>query len=155
MLRPLEPADAIPLIELTGETGFFKPLELVALGEVFDDYFRDNRDYGHLALVEADGDRVLGFVYFAPVPMTEGTWSLYWIVVAKDQQGRGLGRRLLEAVENEVRERDGRLLLIETSALPKYESTREFYRRRGYLTAAEIPDYYAEGDGLVIYSKRV
>mgnify|MGYP002077999424 CR=1 FL=1 len=155
MLRPLEPADSEPLVELTAATDFFKPHELVALGEVFDDYFEDEFDHGHRAFVEMEGERPLGFVYFAPVPMTEGTWSLYWIVVAKDQQGRGLGRRLLEFVEEDVRRRGGRLLLIDTSSIEKYVPTREFYRKRGYAVAAHIPDFYADGDGLVVFGKRL
>ena len=155
MLRPIVPTDTIPLVELARGTDFFKPLELVALREVFDDYFDEECDNGHCSFVEIEGERPVGFVYFAEVPMTEGTWSLYWIAVAKDQQGRGLGRRLLEFVENEVRDASGRLLLIDTSSIDKYEPTREFYRKRGYAIASHIPDYYADGDGLVVFCKRI
>lgn len=155
MLRSIVPSDTNSLVELTAETEFFKPLELVALREVFDDYHKENASLGHLAYVWVEGERPLGFVYFAEVPMTEGTWSLYWIVVAKDQQGRGLGRQLLEAVEADIREHEGRLLLIETSSQDRYEPTRGFYKKRGYAVAAHIPDYYADGDGLVMYSKRL
>lgn len=155
MLRPIVPADTKRLIELTAATGFFKPAELVALREVLDDFHRENREFGHRAFVWMEGERPLGYVYHAPVPMTEGTWSLYWIAVAADQQGRGLGRQLLESVEADVREHDGRMLLIETSSTPRYEPTREFYKKRGYAVAAHIPDYYADGDGLVVFSKRL
>ncbi len=155
MLRPIEPTDADPLIELTSGTGFFKPHELDALGEVFDDYFKENREYGHRSFVEEDAGRPQGFVYYAPVPMTDGTWSLYWIAVGKEQQGRGCGKRMLEFVERDVREHDGRLLLIETSSMPKYEPTREFYRRRGYGVAARVADYYSDGDDLIMFSRRL
>src|SRR6266540_4760736 len=148
MLRLIVPADTIPLIELTAATEYFKPLELVALREVFEDYFKEEFSFGHRCYVETEGDQPLGYVYFAPVPMTEGTWCVYWIAVAKDQQSRGLGTRLIAHVEAEARERNGRLLLIETSSLTRYESTREFYRKRGYSVTSHIPDYYADGDGL-------
>lgn len=155
MLRPIMPSDTIPLIELSRGTEFFKPAEVVALREVFDDYYKENRALGHRSFVWLEGERPLGFVYHAPVPMTEGTWSLYWIAVARDQQGRGLGRQLLEFVEGDVREHAGRLLLVDTSSIERYEPTREFYKKRGYSIAAHIPDYYADGDGLVVYSKRL
>jgi len=155
MLRPIVPSDTVPLVHLTADTDFFKTSEIVALREVFDDYYRENRALGHRSFVLMEGEQPLGFVYFAPVPMTEGTWSLYWIAVAKDQQGRGLGRQLLDFVENEVRDHDGRLLLIETSSTERYEPTRAFYKKRGYSIAAHIPDYYADGDGLVIFSRRL
>jgi GNAT superfamily N-acetyltransferase len=155
MLRPIIPSDTIPLIELTAGTDFFKPAELVALREVFEDYYKDNRALGHRSYVWMEGERPLGFVYHAPVPMTEGTWSLYWIAVARDQQGLGLGKQLLDFVERDVSGRGARLLLIETSSMPRYEPTREFYRKRGYSIAAHIPDYYADGDGLVVFNKRL
>jgi ribosomal protein S18 acetylase RimI-like enzyme len=54
-----------------------------------------------------------------------------------------------------VRGRDGRLLLIETSSTAAYHPTRQFYLKNGYTIVAEIPDFYADGDGKVIYSKRM
>jgi ribosomal protein S18 acetylase RimI-like enzyme len=155
MLRPIVPSDTIPLVELTAGTEYFKPLELVALREVFEDYYRENRALGHRSYVWTENDKPLGFVYYAPVPMTEGTWYLYWIAVSKDHQGHGLGKQLLQYVEKDVRDRDGRLLLIETSSLPKYEPTRAFYSKRGFDVVAQIPDFYAEGDGLVVFRKRL
>jgi ribosomal protein S18 acetylase RimI-like enzyme len=155
MLRPIQPSDTNPLVELAAGTDYFKPMEIAALREVFEDYFDMEQANGHLAYAEMEGAQALGFVYFAPVPMTEGTWSLYWIAVAKDLQNRGLGTNLLHFVEAEVRKRNGRLLLIDTSSIDKYESTRAFYSKRGYTVASHIPDYYAEGDGLVVYGKRL
>jgi len=155
MLRPIEPSDSNPLVELAAGTGYFKPLEIAALREVFEDYFDEEHSNGHFAYAEMEGSRPLGFVYFAPVPMTEGTWSLYWIAVSKDLQNRGLGTNLMQFVESEVRKRNGRLLLIDTSGIDKYEPTRAFYLRRGYAVASHIPDYYADGDGLVVFCKRL
>jgi len=155
MLRLIMPADTIPLIDLTAATDYFKPLEITALREVFEDYFKEEINFGHRCYGEFEGDRPLGYVYYAPVPMTEGTWCVYWIAVAKDQQGKGLGTRLINFVEKEARDHNGRLLLLETSSLTRYDSTREFYKKRGYSVASHIPDYYADGDGLVVFCKRL
>jgi ribosomal protein S18 acetylase RimI-like enzyme len=46
-------------------------------------------------------------------------------------------------------------LLIETSSLPHYESTRRFYFKYGYTVVAQVPDYYADGDGLTVFAKRI
>lgn len=91
----------------------------------------------------------------APAERTDRSWYLYWIAVGTDQQGRGLGGRLLEFVEDDVRQLSGRLLLIETSSTPHYEPTRRFYRKYDYTLAATIPDYYADGDGMAVFSKRI
>jgi ribosomal protein S18 acetylase RimI-like enzyme len=155
MLRPADPADSPALVAIAAGTGVFKPHELVALQEVLDDYHAANREYGHQAHVWVEGGRPAGFVYLAPTAMTDRTWELWWIAVDVALHGRGLGTKLLLAVEDAVRAAGGRLLLIETSSTPAYDPTRRFYRKHGYAEAAYIPDFYADGDGKVIFSKRV
>lgn len=155
MIRPIAPTDTDGLVELTAGTGFFKPMEVDTLREVLDDYHAGNADLGHRAFVSDEGGRLLGYVYHAPAAMTDRTWYIYWIAVAADHQGQGLGGRLLAHAEDDVRNLGGRLLLIETSSTSHYEPTRRFYLKHGYALAATVEDYYADGDGQVIFSKRL
>jgi ribosomal protein S18 acetylase RimI-like enzyme len=153
MIRPTEPEDTPRLLEIARGTGVFKPAEIVALEEVLDDYHASNRDAGHRA-VTLEGGGTLGFAYYAPASMTDRTWYLWWIAVAKTTQARGLGSELLRAAEEEVDREGGRMLLIETSSLPHYEPTRRFYLKHGYEETARLRDYYADGDDLVVFRKR-
>jgi GNAT superfamily N-acetyltransferase len=155
MLRPAAPEDTPALLALTAGTGVFKPMEVETLAGVMEDYHDEYRERGHRAFVWEEDDRILGYVYHAPEEMTDHTWFLYWIAVAADQQGRGLGTKLLAFVEQDVRECRGRLLVIETCTLPHYEPTRRFYLKHGYTVAAEIPDFYADDDGKVVFTKRL
>jgi ribosomal protein S18 acetylase RimI-like enzyme len=155
MIRPTTPADTEPLVALTDATGVFKPLEIEALREVLDDYFAANQADGHVSVTLESADGVRGFAYYAPTPMTDRTWHLYWIAVSKAEQGRGLGGELLSFVETDVRERGGRLLVIETSSTPHYEPTRRFYLKHGYNQATTVEDFYAEGDGMTVFTKRL
>lgn len=155
MIRPVTPADTDALVELTAGTGFFKPLELETLREVLDDYHAQNRELDHQAFAWEESGCILGYVYHAPAPMTDRSWYLYWIAVAANQQGRGLGGKLLQFVERDIQKRNGRLLLIETSTTPHYEPTRRFYQKYGYTLVATIPDYYADGDGMAVFAKRL
>jgi ribosomal protein S18 acetylase RimI-like enzyme len=154
MIRPTIPADTPHLIAIAQATGVFKPLEIVALEEVLDDYHATYQAQGHRAVTLEQEGRPIGFAYYAPAAMTDRTWYLYWIAVAKTIQARGLGSRLLRWAENEIAEARGRLLLIETSGLPQYEPTRRFYAKHGYHVASRIADYYADGDDMVVYGKR-
>jgi ribosomal protein S18 acetylase RimI-like enzyme len=122
---------------------------------VFDDYFAVNREIGHRCATGWDGENAYGFVYFAPVEMTDRTWSLYWIVVDPTRHARGLGTNLLQNTEETIRKLGGRILLIETSALPHYEPTRRFYLKHGYDQEARIRDYYSEGDDLIMFRKKL
>lgn len=155
MIRAILPNDTDILVALTAGTGLFKPLELDALREVLDEYHAGNRECGHRAFAWEEAGRLLGYVYHAPTPMTDRTWHLYWIAIARDRQGQGLGSRLLVFAEEDVRRQGGRLLVVETSSTPLYEPTRRFYRKHGYRAASEVPDFYADGDGLIVFTKRL
>jgi len=153
MLRPTVPDDTTPLKQLTAATGFFKPHEIDTLQEVLDDYHADNASTGHVCRTNEQDGELLGFVYFAPAPMTLGTWELWWIVVKPNAQARGLGSEMLRYAEEEVRRRQGRVLFVETSSQSLYDPTRRFYVKHGYEEHAVLKDYYAAGDSMVVFRK--
>src|SRR3954468_18602383 len=132
MIRPIVPNDSPTLLAMARGTDVFKPIELQALQEVLDDYHAHASTEGHRGVaLEANG-QVVGFAYFAAAAMTDRTWSLWWIVVDRQVQARGIGGELLQFVEAEVRAARGRQLLIEPSSLAKYEPTRRFYSKHVY-----------------------
>ena len=47
------------------------------------------------------------------------------------------------------------MLFIETSSLPNYELTRTFYLKNGYDQEATLRDYYADGDSMVVFRKKL
>jgi ribosomal protein S18 acetylase RimI-like enzyme len=96
---------------------------------------------------------VAGYYCIGPTPATHGTFDLYWIAVAPETQGSGIGRLLNTHAEQLVREMGGRLLVAETSSQEKYAPTRKFYLAQQYSEVARIRDYYRPGDDLVVYGK--
>jgi ribosomal protein S18 acetylase RimI-like enzyme len=154
MIRPTIPADTEFLVPLTHATGVFKPIEIEALKEVLADYHAQMHKSGHKAITFDKDGQVLGFAYYAPAAMTDRTWYLYWIAVSKQSQARGLGGTLLKHVEDDIRALGGRVLFIETSSLPHYQLTRQFYVKHAYDKVAELPDYYSEGDNMVVFRKK-
>ena len=62
---------------------------------------------------------------------------------------------LLEQVEADVRAHGGTHLFIDTASTPPYAPARGFYRACGYRKVAEIDDYFREGEGKVVFGKRL
>ena len=109
-------------------------------------------DYRPFVLVEEDGT-VAAYACFGKNEMTAATYDLYWVATRADRMGRGHGRRIVAFVEEEIRKEGGRLLVIETSSKESYGETRAFYEKIGCTLAAQLPDYYDEGDDKLIYLK--
>lgn len=105
-------------------------------------------------VVGVSGVEVVGYACWGTSPMTEGTYDLYWIAVDPAVQGKGVGGLLIAHVEEHVRSKGGRMLLIETSSRSDYEATQRFYARSGYVIEVRLRDYYTPGDDKLVYAKR-
>ena len=75
--------------------------------------------------------------------------------VRPDLQGAGRGAALMRHAEQDLRRRCQRLLVVRTSGTEQYAGTRAFYRGLGYLEASRLPDYWTDGDDLVMFAKRL
>ena len=142
-------------MKILRHTPEFKPSEVVVAEEVIDGCLKDPVNSGYYTLVAEDGSGILGYIFYGPTPLTEGTWDLYWEAVAQESRGQGIGSALMRAAEEEIRKAEGRLALIETSSTPAYEKTRRFHLGLGYEIIARIPDFYSPEDDKIILQKRL
>jgi len=153
MIVEADGRDGSDIWNLTAAAGVFKPVEIACVEELWRAYRQQGEASGYVFLVYRDGEQVWGYACFGPHALTEGTFDLYWIAVDPQARGRGIARALMERVENEVRRRGGRLLVVETSSTPEYVPARRFYESCGYRQEAVVHDFYATGDDLVIYTR--
>ncbi len=126
--------------------------------ELVDEALSKGEKSGYIFAVladEKDAATIHGYACYGPVPLTQGTWDLYWIVIDHPAQKKGLGRRLLEHVECDVVKREGRMLLIETSSQESYTPTVRFYESRGYHLEARVRSFYRIGDDKLIFRKEL
>ena len=70
-----------------------------------------------------------------------------------DFQGAGVGTLLIRETERLIGAMGGTRVYVETSSKDQYVSTRRFYESRGYGTETVLRDFYAPGDGKVIFLK--
>lgn len=145
--------DVTAVRRIVESTGFFHAYEVNVAVELIRDAVErgDLSDYSFLFMDE--GRTPVAYACFGPIACTVGSYDLYWIVVDNRYRGRGIGRRLLAHAEQSIRQRGGRKVYIETSSRTTYDPTRRFYERCGYSVEALLPDFYAPGDGKVIYAR--
>ncbi len=153
MIRPVAPADTAAVRALTVASELFPPEESGVVETMLAAYFAGREAEGHTCVVdEVDGD-LLAVAYYEPVTATDRTWEVTMIGVRRDLHRRGRGSALLQHVEDDLRSRDQRLLVIETSALPAFDRARAFYLARGYDEEARVRDYFEAGDDMVMFRK--
>ena len=126
LIRPALPSDQASMLTAIAASGLFLPDELVGIEEMLTHYFAEDSGSDQHWIVAHDGEKSVGVAYFAPEPMTDGTWNTYLIAVHADYQGQGQGRNLMHYIEQSLAERGERILLVETSGTPGFESHTGF-----------------------------
>ncbi len=147
------PTDAQTVRHLVQSTGMFYPFEVDVAVELVEERLAKGASSGYFFMFAESEGQVVGYACYGPIACTQGSYDLYWIVVDKNHQRRGVGRALLRRAEREIARRGGRRVYIETSSRQQYAPTRAFYQRSGYCAEAVLSDFYAPGDDKVIYVK--
>jgi len=157
-IRQLEPSDRPFIEKIVISSGKFTDVEVATALELVDEALDRGEESGYFFAVLEHGNKhsvVRGYACYGPVPLTQGAYDLYWIVVDQASQGKGFGRHLLEYVEGDVLRRGGRMILIETSSQESYGDTVRFYEKAGYELVARIKNFYRVGDDKLMFSKEL
>jgi len=102
--------------------------------------FADALAAGYGAWVMREAGRVLGFYIMMPAPDVA---HLLVIAVARDRQGRGLGKALLAHCERQARGAQAPGLLLEVR--PSNGAALAFYRGQGFAQIGVRRGYYPDG----------
>jgi len=153
-IRPIEAKDREVLTEIVKLVGNFNEQEIQVAIELIDDAISEYSSGDYIACVlEDEKGEVQGYGCYGLTPLTESTYDLYWMAVHPAMQGNGYGRAIIRFVEQDVRERGGRLLVLETSSQQSYDRTRGIYEKNGYELVGRVRDFYKKNDDKLIYVK--
>lgn len=150
-VRAYTSADGTAVADLVVAAGMFTREEAGFLGEGVleaDDAtcFVEDAD---------DGKGLASVLFYRPEESSDRAFDLTMIAVRPDLQGGGRGAALMRHAEHDLRHRGQRLLIVRTSGTAQYDKTRNFYRGLGYAEQSRVPDYWTDGDDLVIFTKRL
>lgn len=155
-VRPMTKEDRREVAGLIDGVENFNPAEKECALELVDIYLEDPEQTDYAFAVASGGTPgIQAYTCWGPVPLTRGTFDLYWIATRREARGLGFGRALVGHVERAIASSGGRLLVAETSAKSSYRNTIEFYRCLGFEEASHIADFYDVGDDRLIFVKRI
>jgi len=142
-------------LAVANSTGAFRADELDVLEDVLVQWsLHPGRDY--ILLTEWSDRDLAGFLVYGPTPMTSFAFDLYWMAVAPGHQRKGVGGRLeLEMCSALLEQSNDAVIRVETAGRDDYLGQRSFYLSMLYVECGRIPDFYSEGDDLVLYCKKI
>ena len=155
-IRPAVSQDRVRIFLLLQQRDLFNPEEIQVALEVLDEALLhpEKQDYQIFCYADAVGT-VSGYICFGRIPMTDGCYDLYWIVVDENQARKGIAGQLLGFMEAHVYKSHGRKIYIDTSSTPPYAPARAFYQKHGFELTCRFKDFYRSGDDKLIFIKEV
>jgi len=148
-IRTIENRDLVKLAVVIDQTELF-PSEM--LGEMIEPSFSDPES-SDIWITYIHEDMPIAFAFCEPERMADGTWNILAIRVLPAFQGKGIGNMLMTYIENQLRNQNQRIVIVETSGLPEFKQTRKFYEKIGYTREARIHDFYDKGDDKIVFWK--
>jgi ribosomal protein S18 acetylase RimI-like enzyme/ubiquinone/menaquinone biosynthesis C-methylase UbiE len=100
-------------------------------------------------------ERFAGYLCYGRTPLTQSTFDLYWLCTSPDFARSGVARGLCAGLEAEIASEGGGLVRVETGSREGHGAAVHFYDAVGFTRTATIPGFYAPGDDLIIFTKRV
>lgn len=140
--------------------GLKKVLDSIELfpSEFLDDMTKDyftNPNSDDIWFTYIEDNKPLSIGYCAPEKLTQGTYNLYALGINDKSQGKGIGGKMMDFIEKELKENSCRILIVETSGTESFQSSRNFYEKFDYTKEAVIRDFWDEGDDKVVYWKKL
>ncbi len=124
------------------------------LEEMISDYF-NNPDTQDIWFTCVDNEKQVAIGYCVPEKLTEGTYNLLALGVSQDMQRKGIASQMMSYIEQQLKQKDGRILIVETSSDDAQIGARQFYHKIAYTQAAVIKDFWKEGEDKIVFLKKL
>jgi ribosomal protein S18 acetylase RimI-like enzyme len=151
IIRPVTTADVDELKIVLDSCELF-PSEY--LDEMISDYFNNAETEDHWFTFLID-EKPVAIGYCIPEKLTEGTYNLLAIGVSQNAQRKGVASAMMEYIEQQLKQKNGRLLLVETSSDEAQIAARKLYQKIGYKQVAVIDDFWKDGEDKIVFLKQL
>lgn len=124
------------------------------LDDMISDYF-NNIDTEDVWFTCIENDKPVAIGYCVPEKFTEGTYNLLAIGVSKDFQRKGIASVMIKYIEELLKQKEVRILIVETSSNDAQIGARNLYPKIGYTQVGIIKEFWKEGEDKVIFWKKL
>jgi GNAT superfamily N-acetyltransferase len=147
--------DVAALARLVAVTAVFSREERAIALELLEERLARGRRSSYAFFFAERRGELVGYCCWGRVPLTQRSFDLYWIAVAPDAEGQGVGRALMQLVERAVAARGGGHLYIETTSRRVKPRTRRVNPAAGDRQAARRADVDAPGGQKIMLCKAI
>jgi diamine N-acetyltransferase len=90
-------------------------------------------EQGHIFLIIEDADEPVGFASYSQID-DNGIYKLHKIYVLPNQQGKGLGKAIIDFIIDDIRPKDATALQLNVN---RHNKAKDFYERLSFTVIRE------------------
>ncbi len=124
------------------------------LDEMISDYL-NNPNSQDIWFTYIDNNTQVAIGYCVPEKFTEGTFNLLAIGVSEDSQRKGIASEMMKYIEQLLKNKEGRILIVETSSDDAQIGARNFYPKIGYTQVGVLKDFWKDGEDKIVFWKKI
>lgn len=150
-IRPVLKSDIDGLKKVVDSSKLF-PSEY--LDEMISDYL-NNPETQDIWFTNIYDNTPTAIGYCIPEKLTNGIYNLLAIAESQDSQRSGVATEMMSYIERHLKQKNGRILIVETSNDDAQIGARKFYNKIGYTQMAVIKDFWNDGEDKIIFWKKL
>src|SRR3990170_5361757 len=101
---------------ILAEVKIFSSEEIKVALELIDSCLSESTDY-IIKVATDENDTVLGYICYGKIPLRDAVWDIYWVVISDEFQGKGIAKKLLTFMEDDLKAKSARAVMVETSSI--------------------------------------
>jgi ribosomal protein S18 acetylase RimI-like enzyme len=154
-IAPTRAEDTVAVIAIASRLKLYSEERMTALADWLDDSLTRGEASMYRFLTCREAGQIIGYSCFGPRWLTDSVFDVVDLGISPDQQRQGAGAALLRHTEQAICRLAGNLALVELSGAAQFQPAHRFLEKHGYRLAADIADFYAEGESQRTYIKKL
>lgn len=151
----ITPDDVETILNMAAASGLFtSDLMMSAEDMAWDSAYGDGNEFHTFLKASAcgpEGNMVVGFICFGPIPRWDGNFEMYGIAVDPEYQRLGIGSALMSEMNRQIALANGKQVFLETGEDRIFENARLFYEANNFIQEPHFIRHFVPTDGGVVY----
>ncbi|MBG9548459.1 MULTISPECIES: GNAT family N-acetyltransferase [Cytobacillus] len=120
--------------------------------EIMEIFFEKNGSF----FVYEEDNQIVGFMgyKFKKWGGDDVYWAI-WLYVDPDFKRKGIGTKLYERIEDEVRKKGCRKIYLDVGNEEDHQEAIKFHLNNGFIQEAKLNDFWTDGEHCLLFSKRL
>jgi|GEM_PF-4180516 len=153
-IKKMKAADRDAMYQLLQQNDALTAKEIeLEISRIDNALFKTTKDKIWVQVAHTVERNLVGYGMYGIEPLSKNTFQIYRILISPLFKDQGIEELILASIEDDVRKKQGHLLITQVSSASRYKSMRKFFLANNFSLKSQIKNYYENGVDQIFYTK--